>query len=338
MFRFQNEIYLYALLGLPILVGIFALGWSMRLRAMRKFGELALVQKLAPGYSRARHVLKFGLLLVALTALVIAWANPQWSGKRQQVKRKGIDMVIALDISQSMLAQDITPNRLERAKRFAQNLVDELGGNNIGVVLFACNGFLATPLTIDYNFAKLSLATANPDQAASQGTGLGEAITVAQRAFKAEEKQHHAIVLISDGEDHTGEAAAQATQAREQGTLVFTVGVGREEGAFVPTVRRGRNDYLRDQTGNPVRSSLDASTLQEIAIAGGGAYFNLNNDTRQLVTSLRERLDAIEKREFETRMFTDYESYFQYFVAIGLLLIMIEFLLPYKVMRKQRAA
>lgn len=334
MFRFEQEAYLYGLLVIPVLIAIFAAAWYFRRRAVRRFGELSLMRRLAPGLSRRRHILKFSIVLVALTAMIIAWANPQWGGKRREVLRKGIDLFIALDISQSMLAQDISPSRLERSKRFAQNLVDELGGNNIGVILFACNAFLSVPLTSDYGFVKLSLSTANPDQAASQGTSIGEAIGVAQRSFRGDNERHRAVIIISDGEDHDGSAAEAAREAYRSGTLIFTVGVGETEGAFVPVSQSGRGSFLRDGRGNPVRSRLNAETLEKVAQAGSGAYFNLSSSGNSVVEALRNRIDTIEKREFEDMAFTDFETYFQYFVAVALLLLVIEFLLSYRRIRR----
>ncbi len=333
MFRFEYIDRLWALGVIPLLVLFFFLAWRFRKAALRRFGGEDVVRRLAPGLSRYKHIVKFGLLMLAITFLAVAWANPQWGSKRQPVKRKGIDLFVALDISQSMLAEDVSPSRLERSKRFSQQLVDELASNNIGVILFACNAFTSAPLTTDYAFAKLVLATANPTQAGAQGTSVGEAIDQAERSFSEENDNHKALVIITDGEDHDGAAAERAAAARENGTLVFTVGVGEEEGSFIPVTTAGREDYLRDATGNPVRSSMDPTTLENIARSGGGAYFSLSNDASAMVTDLRERIDAIEKREYEQRVFSDYESYFQLFIGIGLLILLVEFLLSYRASR-----
>lgn len=333
MFRFEHSEFLWALSIIPILLGFFWLAWRYRKAALQRFGGAAAVARLAPGLSRYKHLVKFGLLLLAIGLLVIGWANPQWGSKRQPVKRKGIDLFIALDVSQSMLAEDISPSRLERSKRFAQQLVDELASNNIGVILFACNAFPVSPMTTDYAFAKLALATANPAQVGAQGTSLGEAIDSAERSFSEENETHKAIIIITDGEDHDGTAAERATAANENGTLIFTVGVGEENGSFIPVTRAGREDYLRDETGNPVRTQMNPETLEAVARAGGGAYFTLSNDASALVTTLRERIDTIEKREYEQRVFSDYESYFQLFIGLALLVLLIEFMLSYRVSR-----
>jgi Ca-activated chloride channel family protein len=232
-----------------------------------------------------------------------------------------------------MLAEDISPSRLERAKRFAQQLVDELSGNNLGVILFACNAFPVTPLTSDYAFAKLTLATANPSQAGAQGTSLGEAIDLAERSFDPENQNHKALIILTDGEDHDGAAAERAAAAHTNGLLIYTVGVGDEAGSFIPTQVGNRIDYLRDETGNPVRSRLQPEKLQAVAEAGGGAYFSLGNDAASLVEALRNRIDTIEKREYEERVFTDYESYFQLFIGLALLVLLVEFFLSYRTSR-----
>lgn len=336
MFRFEDIEYLWLLISLPVLLGLFYLAWSLRKRAINQFGGDAILRRLAPGLSRNKHWVKFSLLLVGLLFLIVGLANPQWGSKRQPVQRKGIDLFIALDVSQSMLAEDVSPSRLERAKRFAQQLVDELSGNNIGVILFACNAFPAAPLTSDYYFAKLALNTASPDQIEAQGTALNSAIDLAERAFGPESDSHKAIIVLTDGEDHDGRAAKAAELAYENGTLVYTVGVGSTAGGFVPIMQRSRPDYVRDQTGSPIRSRLDPSTLEAVARAGGGAYFSLEKNAEGLASALRERIDTIEKREYEQRVFTDYESYFQWFVGLAFLLLLVEFLLSYRTSRLRR--
>lgn len=330
MFRFEHPEHLYALLAVPLLVLFFTASRLHRRRALTRFGDLQLMKQIAPDMSKYKHTLKFILLIIGMAILVIAWANPQWGSKKETVTRKGIDLFIALDISQSMLAEDVSPSRLERAKRFGQNLVEGLKGENIGVILFACNAYLQVPLTIDYSFADLFLRTANPGMAPSQGTSLAEAIQLAQQSFPEENERNKALVIISDGEDHDGAAAAVATEANENGLTIFTIGIGNPEGSFIPTRVAGRADYKRDNAGNPIRSSLDETTLREVAEAGSGLYFNLSGRDQDIVNALRERIDQIEKQEFEQQSFTDYASYFQLFIALGLLLLILEFIISYR--------
>lgn len=330
MFRFEHSVYLYGLAFIPILVLFFVATWYYRKRALNRFGNPDLIQQLMPEWSRYKHTVKFILLLSTLSLLIIGWANPQWGSKMEKVKRKGIDVFIALDVSRSMLAQDISPSRLDRSKRFAQNLVGQLKGENLGLILFACNAYLQVPLTTDYAFAHMFVKTANPGMAPSQGTAIGEAVALAEQSFPEENQKHKALIIISDGEDHDGEAVANAARAKENGLLTFTIGVGDSQGSFIPVNQGGRQDYLRDNTGNPVKSQLNEEMLREIASAGGGDYFNLLAGSDEVMKALKVRIDAIEKRELELRSFTEYESYFQYFIGLGLLLLIAEFVLSYR--------
>lgn len=331
MFRFEHADHLWALGILPILILFFILTWYARKRAIARFGDTALMQKIIPQLSKYKHSLKFGLLLLGLSMLIIGWANPQWGMKKEKVKRKSSDIFIALDISQSMLAEDVRPSRLDRARQFAQNLVKKLKGERIGTIIFAGNAYLQMPLTTDYAAAQLFLKSANPNMAPSQGTAISDAIDLAERSFAEDNKYHKALVIITDGENHDQETMDRARTAAENGLLIFTVGVGTTEGGFIPLdLGDGRTDYKRDQTGNPVRSRLDPQLITKLADAGNGAAFNLTDDTNEVVRQLRERIDKIEKRELEQRSFSEYNSYFQYFIALALLFIIIEFLLTYQ--------
>lgn len=330
MFKFEENIFLWALAALPILTAFFFIAWRMRRQALARFGGEAVVRRLAPGLSKYKHIVKFSLLALALALIIIALANPQWGSQRQPVKRKGIELFVALDISSSMLAQDVSPSRLERAKHFSQQLIDKLAGNQVGVILFACNAFPVAPLTSDYNFAKLALATASPDQASAQGTAISSAIDLAERSFNPEDETHKAVIIITDGEDHDGRGVDRATAVYENGTLIYTIGVGTSEGGFIPIRQRGREDFLRDEDGTPVRTLLNSETLKEVARSGGGAYYKLAKNADELAEDLQARIDTIEKREYEQRIFSSYESYFQPFIALALLFLVAELLLSYK--------
>lgn len=330
MFRFEDSTYLWALAALPILTLFFFVAWRLRKQALARFGGEHIVRRLAPGLSRYKHIVKFSLLSVAFLLMIVALANPQWGSQRQAVKRKGIELMIALDISQSMLAKDVSPSRLEKAKHFSKGLVDKLKGNQIGLISFACNAYPSVPLTSDYHFIKQVVATANTRQAGAQGTSIGAAIDLAERTFDPESETHKAIIIITDGEDQDGLAASQAQAAHDNGTLIYTVGVGSREGGFIPVRKGGREDFLRDQGGTPVRTKLSSETLEEVARSGGGAYFKLANDPEELAAALLERIDTIEKREYEQRVFSSYESYFQPFIALALLFLIVEFILSYK--------
>ncbi len=329
MFRFEHGINLYALLMIPLLLVFFLLMGYARKRAIQQFGDTGLMQQLMPEVSRYKHLIKFVLLMLALAVLIIGWANPQWGTKKEKVKRKSADVFIALDVSYSMLSQDIRPSRLERAKQFAQKLVEELKGERIGTIIFAGNAYLQMPLTTDYSAAALFLKSANPNMVPTQGTAIGEAVDLAERSFAEDNKHHKAMVVITDGENHDEEVIAKVEQARENGLLVFAVGVGTIDGGFIPVQINGRWDYKRDKTGNPVKSKLNEEVLSDIAKAAEGSYFNLSEGDK-IIGALRERIDKIEKRELEQRSFSEYESYFQYFIALAILLLLIEFLIPYR--------
>ncbi|MCB0643487.1 MAG: VWA domain-containing protein [Phaeodactylibacter sp.] len=329
MFRFEHPFYLYGLAAIPILSLLFYLLWRSREKAIRRFASDHLLARLIPDLSSGKHLLKFSLLMLALAFFVIGWANPQWGTKKEKTETKGIDLFIALDISQSMLAEDIPPNRLERAKRFGQNLVDQLKGNRIGLIFFAGNAYVQMPLSKDYALAMILMQGADPEQAATQGTALGNAIELAERAFPAENKNHKALLFLTDGENHDEEALAKAKEARENGLLIYTIGVGTESGSFVPVRVNGRQEYKRDNTGNPVRSAINVPMLQDLASSGGGQYFDLV-DRPQVYEAIQTSIDQIEKRELELQVFDEYESYFQYFLAAGLLLIFVEFFISFR--------
>jgi Ca-activated chloride channel family protein len=330
MFRFEHSTYLLFLALIPLLAIFFFIAQSYRKKAIKRFGDTHLMARLMPEMSKYKHELKFVLLSLCIAALVVAWANPQWGTKKEKVSRKGIDLFIALDISESMLAQDVTPSRLLRARKFGQDLIDKVKGDNVGAIFFACNAYMQVPLTADYAFAEMFISTADPGMAPSQGTAIGEAIDVSARSFKEDNKNHKALVIISDGEDHDGAAVESAKAAYDDGLLIFTVGVGSPEGAFIPTMVQGRSDFKRDETGNPVRSQLNEEMLKNIASTGGGVYFNLGAGSEQVAEALQQHIDTIEKQEFEQRVFNEYESYFQWFVALAIIFLLIEFLLSYR--------
>ncbi|HFC01272.1 MAG TPA: VWA domain-containing protein, partial [Phaeodactylibacter sp.] len=314
MFKYEEIEHLYALGIIPILIGVFFWMWNARKRALEEFADASLYQQLMPQMSPYKHQIKFTLLMLGLSALIIGWANPQWGAKREKVKRKSVDVFIALDISESMLATDISPNRLERAKRFAQQLVEKLKGDRIGTIIFAGNAYLQMPLTTDYAAAKLFLKTANTRMAPTQGTAISEAIDLAEKSFEQNNKQHKAMVIISDGENHDEEALARAKEARENGMLIFTVGVGTPQGSLIPMEVNGFRDYKKDKNGQAVKTTINEQMLADLAAAGSGTYFNIS-DGEKIITALQERISKIEKQEFETRSFTEYESYFQWFIA-----------------------
>ncbi len=329
MFRFEHPEYLWALWSLPLLTLLFFYYWRWRKESIRRFGNLKLMPKLMPEASRWKHPLKFSFILLAMLFLILGWANPQWGIKREKAQRKSADVFIALDISTSMLATDVAPNRLERAKRLAEDLSEKLKGERLGLIIFAGNAYLQMPLTTDYAAAKMFVRSSNTDLASTQGTALAEAISVARRAFEGDERNHKALIMLTDGEDHEGAAAEQATKGKEEGLILFTVGVGTEEGSFIPVSNGGREEYKRDAKGELVRSKLNPAMLKDLAAKGGGEYYHISQSS-QIPVFLRNKIDELDKVELETRSFSDYESYFKYFLIIALLLLVAEFLISFK--------
>ncbi len=328
MFRFEYINYLSFLILIPVLLAIIVVAWRFRKKALERLGNIDLLKRLMPGYSEKRQYLKTALLLTGLAFLIVGWANPQFSNKKEKVKRKGVDIYLALDISKSMLAEDVAPSRLERAKRFAGNLLDELAGNRIGMIYFAGNAYLQIPLTIDYAAAAAMLKSANPNLASSQGTAIGEAIDFALKGFEIKDQQNKVLVIISDGENHDEDAIEKVKEARSRGLLVFTAGVGTPEGGLIPVRNGNREDYKRDETGQPVKSQLNEEMLINLAEAGGGIYFNLLESESKIFSTLKNQIEKMQKQEFEQRSFTSFESYFQWLLLPAFLLFLIEFLLP----------
>ncbi|MEL6357281.1 MAG: VWA domain-containing protein [Bacteroidota bacterium] len=337
MFRLENPEYLWLLLCIPVLLFLFGMYWRGRKRALARFADRDLLDRLAPGLSQRRPWTKFLLLLLAIPFLALAYANPQWSTQREEIKRRGIDLIIALDISRSMLAEDVQPSRIERSRYFASNLVDELAGNNIGVELFTCTALMQSPLMTDYAFVKTVLTTAAPYQIGAQGTNIGEAIEVAEENYREESANHRALIIISDGEDHDGSGANAAARAHDNGLLIYTVGVGKESGSTMPlTLDNGRRDFVRTRGGSPASTVANFDNLSAIADAGGGKYYPLSSDSEALAAALRSQIDQIEKLEFESQSFSSYDSFFYYFLAPGVLLLFLEFLVGSRDRRKAK--
>lgn len=294
---------------------------------MNQLGSAYLLSRLVPGRSDRRAHSKFALFLFCMAALIIAYANPQWGSKKEKVTARSSDVFIALDISQSMMAEDISPNRLERSKRLTNRIIRSLRGNRIGLIFFAGNAYLQMPLSSDYSAAQLFVSSANTNQASTQGTAISDAIDLTLRSFEEDQPAQRALIIITDGENHDDEAIRKAEEARESGLYVFSIGVGSPEGAYVPELIQGREQFKRDNNGEPVRSQLNTALIKDLADKGGGKSF-LIGDESTLQADLKNEIDRLEKQEVEQRSFSDYSSYFQYFVALGIFLILVEFIIP----------
>jgi Ca-activated chloride channel family protein len=259
---------------------------------------------------------------------LVGMANPQIGTKYEEVKREGFELMICLDVSNSMLAEDLTPNRLERAKQAISRLVDRLKNDKIGIVVFAGEAYIQLPMTVDHSAAKLFLRSIDTDVVSTQGTAIGKAVELAMSSFSANSKANKSIIVITDGENHEDDALKQAAAAVEQGIKVHTIGIGSLEGTPIPMYKRGQMlGYRKDREGNTVVTKLNETMLQQIAASGEGTYVRANN-SRTGLNALMDELEGMEREEFDSKMFTSYEDRFQYFIGVALLLLLIEVLLP----------
>ena len=314
---------LWLLVFVPVFVVAYVLYARRKRRRLEAFGDPQLVAELMPNASRVRPTVKFSLLMVAFTLLCFAAARPQYGQREQTVKRQGIEAVIALDISNSMMAEDVVPNRLERAKQMLSKMIDRMVDDKVGLVVFAGETFTQLPITCDYVSAKMFLSNIDPSLIKTQGTAIGDALSTSIRAFGAEQSEaNRAIVLITDGENHEDDAVAVATRAKEAGIKILVVGIGKPEGAPIPIP--GTNDFRKDRQGNVVVSRLNEDMCREIAKAGNGIYVRCDN-TNTAMRAIEKELDTLATTELETQVFTDYNEQFQTFALLALLILVIDF-------------
>lgn len=326
MFRFANSEYLWALVVIPLLTLFFVWSRIQRRKALKRFGNLEMVNQLMPFASRFRPVLKFTILMLALAFIIAGVARPQFGSKLKKVKREGIELVIALDVSNSMMAEDIKPNRLDRAKMAISRLVDKLKDDKIGLIVFAGDAYTQLPITSDYNSAKLFLNSINTQIVPKQGTAIGSAVNLAMRSFTPDSKSNKAIIIITDGENHEDDAVAAAKSAAERGMVVHAIGMGLPQGSPIPVLRNGQTEYMKDGSGNVVVTKLDEATLEKIAAAGNGIYVRANNAQVGLNT-LFDEINKLDKTEMEALVYSEYDEQFQYFFAIGIFLLILEFVI-----------
>lgn len=320
MFRFEDPTYLYCLAVIPVLIVIrFLMVWQQKKR-LRRFGDKELVRQLMPDVSRFRPAVKFWLALTALALIIVMVARPQFGTKISHEKRTGIETIICMDISNSMLAEDVTPSRLDRAKMLIENLVDNFTNDKIGLIVFAGDAFVQLPITSDYVSAKMFLSTIDPSMMATQGTDIAKAVTMASHSFTQQEGVGKAIIVITDGEDHEGGALEAAKEAQEKGMRVYVLGVGSSEGAPIPM---GNGDYLKDNTGQTVMTGLNEEMCRQVAQAGGGAYIHVENNSRAQ-EQLDAELDKLSKKEIASTIYSDFDEQFQAVGIIALLLLIIE--------------
>jgi Ca-activated chloride channel family protein len=325
MFRFQHIEYLFFLAAIPVLAGLFYLVLTWKKNTRRKIGNEKLVNQLIASYSSKNFLIKFILATLALVFLVIGMANPQRPGEMENVNRKGVDIAIALDVSKSMLAEDIKPNRLERARQVVYKLMEKLPDDRIALVLFAGRAYMQMPLTTDHAAARMYVQQAGPDAVPTQGTVISDALRMSNTAFNSKERKYKSIVLITDGEDHDPQAVELAKQLVEDGVMINTIGIGSATGA--PIIDPVTREYKKDENGNTVISKLNEIELQQLAAVTKGVYVHLQ-DVDAAVNRVVEQLNTIEKTALEDSAFRDYRSYFQWALAAAILLLIIEFFYP----------
>lgn len=326
LFRFANPDFLYLLLLLPVLIFLFVINEIRKRRALQRLGDFNLVSSLLPELSKARPILKFVIEMLAFVFAVIMISRPQFGSKIEDVKKQGVEVIIALDVSNSMLAEDIQPDRLTRAKQAISRLVDNLENDKIGLVVFAGDAYTQIPVTTDYISAKMFLSTIGPNMVPKQGTAIGAAIDLGVRSFSPGEGKSKAMIIITDGENHEDDPVSMADEASKAGIVIHTIGIGSTEGVPVPQIISGKKEFLKDVDGNTVITKLDEEILKKIAVATGGNYVRASNSNIGLDEIFGE-IRKMKKEELESTMYTEYNDQFQIFGAIVLFLLLIDFLI-----------
>lgn len=325
LFRFGNPGLLPWLILVPVLVAIFIVVLVLRKRALRRFGNHALMQQLMPDESLPRIIWKFFLFISAFTLLILGAARPQFGSKLEEVKKQGVEIVIALDVSNSMLAEDIKPNRLEKSKRAISSLVSKLTNDRIALIVFAGEAYTQMPMTADYGAAKMFLNTINTGYIERQGTAIGAAVELGMKSFNYESPAGKALIIISDGENHEDDALAKVKEATEKGIVIHTIGMGLPQGSPIPVYGRYQKEFRKDRDGNTVISKLNEEMLQQIAAEGNGVYVRASNASAGL-NVVYDEISKMQKTELESKIYTDFDEKFQYLFGIAFVLLVLELL------------
>ena len=320
MFRFESPAYLWLLWSIPVLAIIRFVCYKLRRKKLLRFGEMSLVNRLMPNVSIIRPSVKFWLSVAALALMIVMLARPQMGSKISHEERNGIETIIAMDISNSMLAEDVVPSRLQKSKMLVENLVDHFTNDKIGLVVFAGDAFVQLPITTDYVSAKMFLQDINPSLIQTQGTDIARAISLSMNSFTQQKGLGKAIILITDGEDHEGGALEAAKEAKKKGINVFILGVGSSNGAPIPL---GNGDYMRDNAGNTVMTALNEQMCRDVAKAGSGTYIHVDN-TSDAQEKLNDELSRLQKGETDNVVYSEYNEQFQAFALLALILLIIE--------------
>ena len=327
MYQLEQPIYFYVLFALPAIIAVYLLVVLWKKRAQRSFANNTLLDVLSPSKSIFKGSLKLVLALLVLACMSLALVNPKVGTKLETVKREGVDVVFALDVSTSMLAEDIAPNRLEKSKQLVRQIINTLAGDRIGIIGYAGSAFPQVPITTDFSSARLFLSGMNTNMVSSQGTAMTQAIEMAETYYNDIEQKNRVLFLISDGEDHQGDYASIAAQATKKGIKIYTIGVGTTAGARIPIKRGGVvQSYKRDKDNQVVITKLNKETLQEIAQAANGEYLDGSN-TKELVEQVQNILAGMDKKEFDAKQFSDFKDQFQWFLAGALLFLVLDVLL-----------
>ena len=325
LFRFANPDFLYLLLLLPVILVIWLLNQSRKRKAISRLGDVNLVKKLIPDHSSMRPSFKIVIQLIALALMIIILARPQFGSKIEEVKRQGVEVIIALDVSNSMLAEDIQPNRLERAKQAISRLVETLDNDKIGLIVFAGNAYTQIPVTTDYISAKMFLSTISPEIAPRQGTSIASAIDLGMRSFSPGINKSKALIIITDGESHEDDPLEKAKEAVSEGIVIHTIGIGSAEGVPISMNINGKQEFLKDQEGNTVITKLDENILKQIAVASNGMYVRASN-TNIGLDQIFDEIRKMKKQELEGTMYTEYNDQFQIFAAVSILFLLLDFM------------
>lgn len=331
LFQLEDKVWFWALWIIPFIVLLFLLVQYWKRRTQRKFADKELLKRLSPERSLFKSILKLVVLSLAFVCLIIALVNPKIGTKLETVKREGVDIVFAVDVSKSMLAEDIAPNRLEKSKQLVTQIINNLTSDRVGIIAYAGKAFPQLPITTDYASAKMFLQSMNTDMMSSQGTAINEAINLAKTYYDDQDQTNRVLVIISDGEDHSEIAATAAEEATEEGIRIFTIGVGDANGGPIPLKENGVvKNYKKDQNGETVITKLDESTLRSIAEEGNGVYIKGNN-TSNVIEEMQDILNNMDKTEFEAKQFSDFKDQFQWFIGLAIFFILIDvFLLERK--------
>ncbi|MEP0212752.1 MAG: VWA domain-containing protein [Cellulophaga sp.] len=328
MIQIDEKIYFYLLFIIPIMVVIFVLLLIWKKRAQKKFADLHLFKRLTPTKSSFKSILKFIVFVLGLALLIVGLANPKIGTKLETVKREGVDIVFAVDVSKSMLAEDIAPSRLDKAKRIVSEIISQLGSDRIGIIAYAGQAYPQLPITTDYGAAKMFLQGLNTNMLSSQGTAINQALDLASTYYDDDEQTNRVLFIISDGEDHSEGATSSAVEkAIDQGIKIYTIGVGTEKGAPIPIKRNGVLESLKkDLQGEVVITKLNKDVLEDIADDGNGQYIDGAN-TSDAVSIIKDELNKMDKTEFEAKQFSEYKDQFQWFIGAGLFFLFLDIFL-----------